>query len=238
MSTPGLQPDFEATPNGETIRLTAVDGHELEAYLSRPAGRPRGGLVVAQEMYGLTRYLTAVCDLFAAHGYLTIAPALYDRQQRGLVFAYTDADHDRAQVLFNGWPWDKALDDLDAAKAAVAHAGKVAMVGYCWGGSLAWLAACRREYACTIAYYGSAMPKYADETARCPVLANCGDKDASMPLDGILMFRERQPGVVVSIFAGARHAFDNPLRGDNRFHQEASDQSRRDTLALLARHVG
>lgn len=238
MIQPGLQPDFDAVPKGEMVRVTAADGHVLDAYLARPAGKPRGSLVVAQEMYGLTRYLTAVCDLFAGHGYLTIAPSLYDRQERGLVFAYTDADHDRAQVLFNGWPWDKALDDLDAAKATVADAGRIAIMGFCWGGSLAWLAACRRDYACAIAYYGSAMPQFVDETARCPVLANCGDNDASMPIDGILRFQQRQPGVVMSIFTGARHAFDNPLRGDNRFHPAASDTSRADTLAFLASNVG
>ena len=235
---PILQPDFEAPPKGETVRVTARDGHVLDAYLSRPEGKPRGGLVVAQEMYGLTRYLTAVCDLFAAHGYLTIAPSLYDREQPGLVFAYTDADHDRAQVLFNGWDWDNALLDLDAARAAVAHAGKVAMMGYCWGGSLSWLAACRGEYACTVAYYGSAMPKYAAEKARCPVLANCGDEDASMPIAGIRRFQAQQPDVEMNIFAGARHAFDNPLRGGGRFHKHASDTSRAATLAFLAKHVG
>ena len=238
MNSHDLQPDFAAAPRGQTIRVTARDGHVLDAYLSRPTQAPRGGLVVAQEMYGLTRYLTAVCDLFAHRGYLTIAPALYDRQQPGLVMAYTDADHDRAQVLFNAVSWDQALDDLDAAKSAVASAGKVAMMGYCWGGSLCWLAACRRDYAATIAYYGSAMPKHAGEQARCPVLANCGDKDASMPIEGIQQFQAKQPGVAMNIFPGARHAFDNPLRGDNRFHPEASNASRAATLAFLRTHVG
>ena len=233
-----LQPDFDAAPEGETIRITACDGHVLDAYLSPPTGAPRGGLVVAQEMYGLTRYLTAVCDLFAGHGYLTVAPALYDRQQPGLVMAYTAEDHDRAQMLFNSVSWELALDDLDAAKAAVAGAGKVGMVGFCWGGSLCWLAACRRDYAATIAYYGSAIPGHAAEVARCPVLANCGDKDASMPIDGIRRFQAHQPGVEMNIFAGARHAFDNPLRGDNRFDPEASNAARAATLAFLRQHVG
>ena len=130
------------------ITLTARDGHHLDGYLARPPGTVRGGVVVAQEMYGLNDYLRSVCDYYAAHGYLAIAPSLYDRQERGLVFTYGKEDHDRAQRLYKSWNLESALDDLDAARDAVANAGKVGLVGFCWGGSLAWLAACRREYAC------------------------------------------------------------------------------------------
>ena len=232
------EPDFEAAPQGSMIRFTARDGHALDAYLAKPTGQPRGGLVIAQEMYGLTRYLTAICDLYAGDGYLTAAPALYDRSERGLVFDYTPAGHDRAQRIYTTRDWDRAIDDLDAARDAVAHAGKVGILGYCWGGSLAWLAACRRNYACAVAYYGSAMPEYAAEYARCPVLANCGDQDASLPVERIAHFAACQPDVAVNIFAGAKHAFDNALRGEGRFHREASTQARAASLAFLRAHVG
>ena len=232
------EPDFAAEPKGSLIQLVARDGHRLDAYLSRPEGTPLGGLVIGQEMYGLTRYLTAVCDVFAVQGYATIAPALYDRTQRGMVLAYTPSDHDLAQRIYTTRNWDEALDDLDAAKAAVAEAGRVGILGFCWGGSLSWLAACRRDYACAVAYYGSAMPVHAKEKARCPVLANCGDEDASMPIDRIRYFQAQQPGVAMNIFAGAKHAFDNPLRGESRFHPEASAGSRAASLDFLRRHVG
>ena len=145
------------------IRLRSRDGHELDAYLARPAGAVKGGLVVAQEMYGINSYLRSVCDFYAGHGYLAIAPALYDRKQRGLIYDYTPDDHDRAQRTYKAWDLELALDDLDAGRAVAADAGKVGLVGFCWGGSLAWLGACRRDYAGTIAYYGSMMPDHAGE---------------------------------------------------------------------------
>jgi carboxymethylenebutenolidase len=128
---------------GATIQLTAGDGHALDAYVARPAIKPRGGVVIAQEMYGVTNYLRETCDFYAAQGYLTIAPALYDRRQRNLVLEYNDENHDLAQTIYKNWNWNHALDDLDAGKNFVRGAGKVAMVGFCWGGTLAWLAACR-----------------------------------------------------------------------------------------------
>src|SRR5262249_6246540 len=107
------------------IRLKASDGHELDGYLARPTGQIKGGVVVAQEMYGLNAYLCAVCDHFAAHGYIAIAPALYDRQHPRLVFRYSNDDHDQAQRTYKGWDWEFALDDLDAARTALADARKV-----------------------------------------------------------------------------------------------------------------
>src|SRR4051794_32798553 len=108
------------------IQITARDGHTLDAYLARPGEAARGGIVIAQEMYGITSYLRETCEFYAAQGYLTIAPALYDRSQRGLVLAYSKTDHDRAQKIYKNWNWDLALDDLDAGKTSIAEGGKVA----------------------------------------------------------------------------------------------------------------
>src|SRR5262249_44158807 len=113
----------------DMIRLRSHDGHELDAYLARPTGAVRGGLVGAQEMYGINAYLRAVCECYAAQGYVAIAPALYDRKQRGLTYNYTDEGHDRAQRTYKAWDLNLALDDLEAAHAAIADAGKVGMVG-------------------------------------------------------------------------------------------------------------
>ena len=218
------------------IALKARDGHELEAYLARPAGAVKGGLVVAQEMYGINGYLRRVCDFYAAHGYLAIAPALHDRIERGLVLSYDKADHDRAQKIYMNWDWDLVLDDLEAGRQAVAEAGKVSLVGFCAGGTLAWLAACRRSYACTIAYYGSLMPDFAGENPRCPVLAHIGEKDKTMPPARIDAFRATQPAVPICLYPDAQHGFDNEQRVA-RFHPEACRLARERSLEFLARHV-
>jgi carboxymethylenebutenolidase len=221
------------------IKLTAHDGHSLDAYLARPAASAtvRGALVVAQEMYGVNAYLRSVCDAYAAQGYVSIAPALYDRRQCDLIYSYTKDDHDRAQKTYTGWDLDAALADLDAASAAVANAGKVGIVGFCWGGSLAWLCACRRRYDGAIAYYGSMMPDLAGEQAHCPVIAHIGDKDTSLPAARVAHFRAAQPLVPVHIYEGAPHGFDNENRTE-RYHPAAHRLARERTLAFLRQHVG
>jgi carboxymethylenebutenolidase len=219
------------------MTLSARDGHTLDAYLARPQTAIRGGLVVAQEMYGINGYLRAVCDFYASHGYLAIAPSLYDRRQHGLVYDYSQDDHDKAQATYKSWPIESALDDLDAARAAVADAGKVSLVGFCWGGSLAWLAACRRSYDCAVAYYGSMMPDYANEQARCPVIAHIGDKDTSLPPERVAAFCSLQPSVTVYIYPGAQHGFDNEGRTP-RYHAQAHRLARERTLEFLATQIG
>ena len=219
------------------IRLRARDGHEPEAYLARPSSRVRGGIVVAQEMYGVNVYLRSVCDFYASQGFVAIAPALYDRRQRGLTFAYTKEGHDCAQKTYTTWDFDAALADLDAARETIADSGKIGIVGFCWGGSLAWLAACRSDYAGAVAYYGSMMPDFASEQARCPVIAHIGDKDTSFPLERIAQFRAAQPSVPVFIYEGAPHGFDNENRTE-RYNAAAHALARQRTLAFLARHIG
>jgi carboxymethylenebutenolidase len=218
------------------IRLRARDGHELDAYLAQPS-RVRGGLVVAQEMYGVNDYLRSVCEFYAAHGYVAIAPALYDRKQRALTYSYTKDDHDRAQKTYTAWSLDAALADLDAARDAIADAGKVGIVGFCWGGSLAWLSACRRHYDCAVSYYGSMIPDLAHEQARCPVIAHIGDQDTTLPPTRIAVFRAAQPAVPVFIYEGAQHGFDNEKRTE-RYDAVAHKLARKRTLEFLAQHVG
>lgn len=219
------------------IRLRARDGHELDAYVARPAGEFRAGLVVGHEMYGINEYVRGVCDDYAAEGYLAIAPALYDRLRPGLAYTYSAEDHDRAQESYKTIDLDATLDDFDAAREAVAETGKVGVLGFCWGGSLAWLAACRRPYDVAVAYYGSMMPDLALEQPRCPVIAHVGDRDATMPPGRVAQFRIAQPSVPVYIYEGALHGFDNENRRD-RYNAAAHRLARERTLAFLRRHVG
>jgi carboxymethylenebutenolidase len=219
------------------MRLTADDGHELDACVARPSLRPRGGLVIAQEMYGVNAYLRSVCDFYAAQGYVTIAPALYDRKQRGLTYDYSKQGHDRAQQTYTVWNLDHALVDLDAARRVIADAGKIGIIGFCWGGSLAWLSACRSDYDCAVSYYGSMIPDLANEQARCPVIAHIGDKDTSLPPARVALFQAAQPAVPVFMYEGAPHGFDNENRTE-RYHPAAHKLARERTLAFLSQHIG
>lgn len=221
----------------DMIRLTAADGFALDAWLARPAGRPRGGLVIAQEMYGVTDYLKRVAAFYAAQGYLAIVPALYDRRERGCVMDYNEADRDRVHDMYKAMDWDKSLLDLEAARRFVAEAGKVGIVGFCWGGSLAWMAACRGDYQAAVAYYGSAMPDYAGETPRCPAIAHVGDDDTSFPPARVAAFRAAQPDVPVYTYPATPHGFDNETR-PARYRPEPHRLARERTLAFLARHIG
>ncbi len=219
------------------MRLTARDGHTLDAHLARPSSPVRGGIVIAQEMYGVNAYLRSVCDFYAAQGYVAIAPALYDRRQRGLTYAYTKEDHDRAQKTYTAWNLDHAVADLDAARAAIADAGRIAILGFCWGGSLAWLSACRSDYAGAVSYYGSMIPDLANEQPRCPVICHIGDQDTSLPPARVAIFRAAQPSVPVYIYEGAPHGFDNENRTE-RYHPAAHKLARERTLEFLAENVG
>lgn len=127
----------------DPIELTASDGHRLSAYVATPSEPPRGGLVVAQEMFGVNAHIRSVADGYAADGYHAIGPALFDRAERGVDLGSTPADRDKALALRNAIPIDAMLPDVAAATDAVARFGKVGIVGYCLGGSLAWLAATR-----------------------------------------------------------------------------------------------
>lgn len=220
------------------IRITAADGHTLAARLAEPDIAPRAGLVVAQEMYGVNSYLRDVCDFYAGHGYLAIAPALYDRVEPGLTFEYNDADNLRAKALYRNYDWSKALLDLEAARDSVAHAlpaaGKVGILGFCFGGSLAWMAACRSRFDAAVSYYGGEIDRFLDEEAHCPVEGHVGDLDTSLTPDMVADFRARHPEVPFHVYPGAQHGFDNPGRAA-RHHPEATRQARDRTLAFLAR---
>jgi carboxymethylenebutenolidase len=219
------------------MRLRARDGHELDAYLARPQARARGGIVIAQEMYGVNDYLRSVCNFYAAKGYVAIAPALYDRKQRALTYTYSRADHDLAQQTYTAWNLDDAVADLEASHAAIADAGRIAIIGFCWGGSLAWLSACRCDYAAAVSYYGSMIPDLASEQPRCPVICHVGDKDTSLPPARVAVFRAAQPSVPVYIYEGAPHGFDNEKRTE-RYNAAAHKLARERSLAFLAKQAG
>jgi carboxymethylenebutenolidase len=224
---------------GKRIELEAADGARLSAYRADPAGTPRGGLVVAQEIFGVNSHIRSVCDGFAADGYRVIAPALFDRVERNVEIGYTAADIERGRALKVASPIDAALRDVAAARDALAHAdrtGKIGIVGYCWGGYVAWMSACRLAgLAAAVPYYGGGMLEAADETPRCPVLAHFGETDHAIPVEGVRRFAAAQPGVEVHIYA-AGHGFNCDQRGS--YDAAAATLARQRTLQFLRDHLG
>jgi carboxymethylenebutenolidase len=181
--------------------LQAADGHRLAAYRAVPAGKPRGALVVVQEIFGVNSHIRAVADGYAADGWLAIAPAMFDRVERGIELGYTPADIERGRELKGGCSNDHALLDIAAAVDTVRSAGKVAVIGYCWGGTLAWLAACRQPgLSAAVSYYGGGIGELIDLTPRCPVLAHFGERDASIPLTVPEALRKAHPEVEIHIY--------------------------------------
>jgi carboxymethylenebutenolidase len=218
------------------LELTAADGSGLCAYRADPAGRPRGGLVVAQEIFGINSHIRSVCDGFAADGYLAIAPALFDRYQRGFEVGYKPDDIAKGRELKAKAQIDAALKDVSAARDAAAGAGKVGIVGYCWGGLVAWMAAARLDrFACAIPYYGGGMLEAQAERPRCPVIAHFGERDSGIPVDGVRKFAAAHPEIEVYLYP-ADHGFNCDQRGS---HDAVSSKlARSRTLAFLQRHVG
>jgi carboxymethylenebutenolidase len=211
--------------------LHAADGHRLAAYRATPEGKPRGALVVLQEIFGVNSHIRSVADGYARNGWLAIAPALFDRVERGIEIGYTPADIERGRTLKGAVSNDSALLDIGAAVDAVKSAGRVGVIGYCWGGTLAWLAACRQPgLAAAVSYYGGGIGELVDLTPRCPVLAHFGDSDASIPLSVVDALRKAHPEVEVHIYP-AGHGFNCDQRGS--FDPASAALARERSLAFL-----
>jgi carboxymethylenebutenolidase len=187
------------------IELTASDGHRLSAYLSEPSGKPRGGMVVIQEIFGVNRHIRAVADQYAAAGYLAIAPALFDRLEPNVDVPYSDIQ--RAFGYMKAVHNDKAVLDIEAAVAQVSTAGKVGVVGYCWGGTLSFVAAARLKIDAAVAYYGGGIHNLLAEKPRVPVMFHFGEKDAHIPLTAVEAIKAAYPQGIYHLYP-AEHGFN------------------------------
>ena len=218
---------------GDFTTLMARDGHEFQAYLAAPPGRPRGAVVVLQEIFGVNSHIRAVTDSFAAEGYTAIAPALFDRIRRGIELGYGDADRDVARGYMHQLKPDDTLKDVAAAVAVVRHSGRVATVGYCWGGSLSYRAACELPIACAVVYYGN--PRDTTKTPKCPVMYHFGSADKSIPPDQVERLRAAHPQGIFYVYDGAGHGFNCDQRPT--YDAAAATLARRRTLEFLARRL-
>ncbi|MEO8118343.1 MAG: dienelactone hydrolase family protein [Rhodoferax sp.] len=225
------------------IELTAADGFKFPAYEARPAGQAKGAVVVLQEIFGVNAHIRAVVEGFAAQGYLAVAPATFHRVKPGVELGYTPDDVAAGVALkadAEGLPSPGVLQDIQAAidYAAQANgAAKVGLVGYCWGGLLAWRGACTLSgVRAAVPYYGGGMTTAAEvaRTPRCPVLAHFGDHDQSIPLAGVAAFKHAHPEVQVHLYP-ASHGFNCDHR--SAYDATAAALARERTLAFFAQHL-
>src|SRR5262245_3502233 len=221
---------------GKLVELKTTDGAHISAWRADPAGAPRGAVVIAQEIFGVNGHVRDVCDGYAADGYVAIAPALFDRYARNVDLGYTPDDIAKGRELKAKAGIDHALADVAAARDAVASVGKIAVIGYCWGGYVAWMAAARLPgFACAVPYYGGGLLEAQGERPRCPVLAHFGELDKGIPIAGVREFAAKHPEVQVFTYA-ADHGFNCDRRGS--YNPAAAKLARERTIEFLHRNVG
>ena len=221
-------------PMGELTTIMARDGHEFQAWLAAASGRPRGAVVVIQEIFGVNGHIRSVTDSFAAAGYTGIAPALFDRVRRGIELGYTPAEMQEGAGYRKQIDAETALKDVAAAVAVVKHSGRTGVAGYCWGGTLAYLAACTLPLAAAVVYYGR-LGDFLERKPRCPVLYHYGSEDRSIPLSDVEKLRAAQPAAPVYVYEGAGHGFNCEQR--DSYDAAAAALARTRTLDFFARYL-
>ena len=221
---------------GKMIELKATDGHTLGAYRAEPSGKPRGALVLIQEIFGVNSHMREVADAYAAEGYLAIVPALFDREQRGYESGYSPEELEASRKIMQAMKWDNVLADVAAAAAELKPAGKVGIVGYCWGGTVAWLAATRLPgFACSVPYYGGGIPGLINEQPKCPVMFHWGETDHAIPMEAVRKVEAAHPGIPSYVYP-AGHGFNCNPRAS--YHAESAIFARSRTAEFLQKHIG
>ena len=216
---------------GNFTTLMARDGHEFNAWLAAPKGPARGALVIAQEIFGVNHHIRGVADGFAADGYVVIAPCLFDRIRRGIELGYSEPEVQEGRGYRLQVPLEKTLLDLAASINVVKHAGRVAAVGYCWGGTLAYIAACNLPVSCAVSYYGGQIRDHLAKSPRRPVMYHFGEKDPYIPASDIEKIRAADPNGEFHIYP-ADHGFNCDERGS--YDAPSAQLARERTLAFLA----
>lgn len=220
---------------GTTISLTSSDRQTIGAFLAVPPGQARGGMVVIQEAFGVNDYVRMVVERFASAGYVSIAPMIYDRQERGVELGYEGDDLTRARKLRAGLKWDDVRADVSAAIDAIKSSGKVGIIGYCVGGSVAWLAAQTLPVAAAVSYYGRDIVDWLEPKPACPVMLHYAENDNHIPLSDVETIRAAYPQLPVFVYPG-EHGFDCNLRAS--FQPTSAELALERSLAFFGRYVG
>lgn len=220
---------------GDFTTIMARDGHEFQAWLAAPPGRPRGALVVLQEIFGVNGHIRAVAEGFAAEGYTVIAPSLFDRIRRGIQLGYSATEVHEGAGYRSQLVAETTMKDVAAAVAVVRNSGRVGVVGYCWGGSVAYLSACQLPVSCAVVYYGQ-VAAYLDQKPRCPLMYHYGSQDKSIPAKDVEKTRAAaQAPEAVFVYEGAGHGFNCDQR--ESYNPQAAALARRRTLDFFDRYI-
>lgn len=221
----------------QNIELKSSDGHPFDAYLAEPAENPKAALVILQEIFGVNPYIRSVADDFAEQGYLTIAPALFDRARRHVELAYDAAGIAEGVAIYQTLPLEGTLADIQAAIIYLRQQmkdAKVGVVGYCWGGTLAWLSNTRLHPDATVSYYPGRIQDRIMEKATCPAIFHFGTQDAHFPPTIVEMVRQEYPGFPVFTY-DAGHGFSCDARAS--YNREAAALARQRTLSHLEEYL-
>ena len=222
---------------GKHFTLSASDSFTLGAYRADPAGTPKGGIVVIQEIFGVNQHIRKVCDDFAALGYAAVAPALFDRTQKDFQSGYTPPEIEKARTFVAKPDWDAMLRDTDAAIKELKAVGPVGIIGFCMGGTIAFLSACRLSgLSAAVGYYGGGVANFADEKPKCPTQLHFGEKDASIPMTAVETIKQKRSGdCEIFVYPAGGHVFHCDERGS--FNQESRDIAWTRTTDFFTKHM-
>jgi carboxymethylenebutenolidase len=222
---------------GKQFTLTSSDSFKLGAYRADPAGKAKGGIVVIQEIFGVNHHIRAVCDRLAAQGYTAVAPAVFDRQQPNFESGYTPDEIANARKFVANPDWGAMMRDVQASIDELKKEGPVAIAGFCMGGSVAFMAACKLNgLSCAVAFYGGNIAKNADEKPKVPTQMHFGEKDASIPMSDVEMIKQKRGGdCEIYVYPDAQHGFNCEERGS--YNEAAAKLARQRASDFIAKHL-
>ena len=222
---------------GKFVELKASDGHKFAAYVAEPSGKPRGGVVVIPEIFGVNSHIKQVADGYAADGYYAVSPAMFDRAQRNYDTGYSQPEIQAGVAIMQKLDWKQSMLDVDAAITEAKKGGKVGIVGYCYGGTVSWVAAAQAKgLSCAVPYYGGGMPGFIKEKPKVPTMCHFGETDQSPTLAQAKEIAAAHPEVTAHYYAGAGHGFNCDQRGS--WNADAAKLARSRTVEFFRKHLG
>lgn len=221
---------------GQHINLPTTRTQCIGAYLAKAEGKPKGGIVVIQEIYGVTPHIRSVADRLAAAGYTAVAPAFFDHLESDVALAYDKAGTERGKALVQELGMQRPMEDVASAAEAIASAGKIGTIGFCWGGTVALLAAQRLGMP-SVSYYGARNTGYTDEPLQAPVMFHFGENDRSISAEAVARHREQWPDMEVFTYPGAGHAFNRDVEGDPHYHEASAKLAWQRSLDFFGQHL-